>query len=95
MQKLRKMYIYKSIHNHFIIPYKEITNSWLCQTFRYDKETNTVIDEGYFFYEKDGTCYGVKKRNVHQMIALYNLHPKIRKVIKEWKTEYKRTYKDV
>lgn len=94
MQNLKPMFIYKSLHDHYVIPFMQDKNGyWYCQTFYHDKATNTVTDQGYFWYNTDGTCEGVKERNIHQMIALSNVHPKVRKVIKEWKTEYKRTHK--
>ena len=90
------MFIYTTLHDHYVIPFmQDKFGHWYCQTFYHDKATNTVIDQGYFWYDAYGICEGIRERNVHQMIALSNVHPKVRKVIKEWKTEYKKTHKDV
>ena len=94
MLNLRKMCVYKDLHNHYVIPMYTKDDDWMCKTFYYDPTKNEVKDQGCFWYAKDGTCLGVTERNVHQMVATSLLHPKIKKAIKEWKIYYKNLNKE-
>lgn len=93
ISNLREMYVYESLHNHVVIPYRKQENGdlWMCRVFYYSNALNEVLDQGIYQYDNNGVCIDddSKLKNVVKQTATQNLHPKLRAAVKEWKQRFK------
>lgn len=96
MKNLRLFYLYTNVKRDiYILPieYDKDCSCFFCKLFSFNKNNNEIHDLGYKYYKNDGTCTHFTSYNATVMIALSILHPKLQKVIKNYKTFIKKVQK--
>ena len=96
MKNLRLFYLYTNVtRDIYILPieYDKDVSYFFCKLFSFNKNNSEIHDLGYKYYRKNGTCTIFTNYNATVMVALSILHPKLQKVIKNYKAYIKKEQK--